>query len=321
MNYIKSKIPSKGWLRFWGITGSISGALFYDNHRTHRILQHYEKLAAEVGSKPVHWAAPNKKLKIYIDPESWGHYWFQKAMKPILDEAGFEVQVIEPDSAAQIAIEVRDFIWKGQEQLKQNQHYESKLQEWESKRGIWTFLFGYGLNEQEREMVMENDRQEMIQKVTPNLYKPVYDPRIGIVAIGPNAWRHVLYGMEIGLTNSADKNNSSTVCLDPGDDFIELETPNLGYVSCQTIRGFARFPVRMANWFMKRYQVERIAKDTIRLIQDNTKPITIEDWGVDQIDLIQSEREGDDEEKKKLSKRAEEKQISNNVLEKLSMYQ
>jgi hypothetical protein len=122
----------------------------------------------------------------------------------------------------------------------------------------------------------EEAKQNMIQKVTPHLYKPLYNPLHGIVTMGPNAWRHVLYGIQLGSFTKPDKKPLDETRSDSNVENIPngaIQYPTLGYISTKS----HTFPFRIVNWFTKRFMAEDIANETIKIVHGNYRQFNLKD--------------------------------------------
>jgi hypothetical protein len=243
-------------------------------------------------------------------------------MKPVLDHAGIQYQLIDPDHVADLVKEARNLMWDAKTQLKEDHEYLQKVQVWEAKRGWWTWFFGFGLTDQEREMVLKREEQDAIRQQTPHLYRPRYNPLVSLIAVGPNAWRHVLYGLETGLTTPVGGLELET-WSEEREPMQEVELPVLGFVPCQTIKGFVRFPIRMFHWFIKRYQIEIVARETLKIVEAQTRAFEPSDWFLGDESFSATAKKKEEERdviRDEWTEKAESTPISNSLIRQLRIY-
>jgi hypothetical protein len=51
LNRIKNTLPSKGWMLFWTVFGSVPGAIFYDKYRIKSIIKEHQVKASEISKQ------------------------------------------------------------------------------------------------------------------------------------------------------------------------------------------------------------------------------------------------------------------------------
>ena len=214
-------------------------------------------------------------MLVIVEPTSWSPYWFKKYVKPIFDAGAVDYELYEPaDHPAEIIEKVRKLIWDSREQHSKNMNNESiKKKIIAHQQWSWFGLVSSGEapTEKEKEEDLKRLEQELTEKYLPHLYAPLYNHHIGIVALGPNPWRHVLLGLIEGSLTSRENEGDSRQQrsiehqLDPS-----IEYPTLGFLSGLDLSGWSNIPFRIYGWVSKRYMCEKLAKDALKIIQNQS---------------------------------------------------
>ena len=302
---IKSYLPSRGWAIFLGSVGSIAGLMVYDKRQVRQIQRQFKEIASEFANKPagsvndcsvyfllallqrkigLEWNAVNRKVLVIVEPSSWSPYWFKEFVKPIFDAGAVDYELYEPNHhPAEIIERVRKLVWDARDQHQLQIHRKSVKSKMEQARGSFGSWFEFGpavsANDQEEDLKRLED--ELTEKYLPHLHTPKYNPRVGIVALGPIPWRHVLRGIEEGsLTTRANENDSRQTRNEQNQLDPSIVYPTLGFISGQDLSGWSYVPLRIAGWFSKRYMCQKIAEDTLVIIKNNSRPLeTSKDLG------------------------------------------
>ena len=119
--------------------------------------------------------------------------------------------------------------------------------------------------------------------------RPEYDPLDGIVAVGPNAWREVLRGLNEGClaTEPLVKNEVLGEDGKPVDQELPLSTsniptfplPSVGYIHGRHLTGWLNFPLRIFNFFTQRHTAREIGEQALKVAFGRVRPFEV---GVDE---------------------------------------
>ncbi len=98
---LPKKLPSRNWLIFWAVCGSISGAIIYDRREKTRATERWRRAVAPLASEPI--GAPNqlpRRLTIYIEaPPGDGlraaQDHFIEYAKPVFAASGIDWEFVQ----------------------------------------------------------------------------------------------------------------------------------------------------------------------------------------------------------------------------------
>lgn len=216
-----------------------------------------------------------------MEPTSWSPYWFEEFAKPIFDAGALDYELIEPDHPSGIIEKVREIMWNARELHQQEKLKSASANQAASAGGGW---FSFSSRPKQPVKSVQEEQKELQEELTrrflPHLYKPLYDPKIGLVGLGAIPWRHLLYGIEEGsLTSLADEGQEKRQPRDPKHLMShEIQYPVLGYITGQDLSGWSRFPRRIVGWFSKRFMARQVAQDSLALINSQVRPFEARDW-------------------------------------------
>ena len=152
------------------------------------------KKASVIADTPAEWNEPSRCVKVILESTSWSKYWFDEFVKPVFDAGALDYELVDLKESPQIIETARNIIWDAKDQQQKEINDKLETQELNKKQG-W-FVDNLTLEEQEKEY--SKLEQNHIKLYVPHLHKPVYDDKIGMVAMGPISWRYMLYGLEYG---------------------------------------------------------------------------------------------------------------------------
>ncbi|KAI8823596.1 mitochondrial import inner membrane translocase subunit Tim54 [Fimicolochytrium jonesii] len=343
---IRSRLPSRNWSIFWGVTGGLTGLGFYDKYHLKQVREDLSSRASVLATQHMPtWEVP-RKVKVFVAPTHWARYWFKEYVKPVFDAAALDYEVIEPKDAGQVRQQVRDLIWKGKDEFRArpaNYVYEA------------------------------NPYNSLALNV---LSKPTYDAAEGLVAVGPNSWREVLRGLNegamsergvvdvllnekaaaeataeaakevasppptAGASDAAAETSSTSPTAetatpptppatpavaktDPvvppshllAQNLPPFALPSLGYITGRNQSGYSGFPKRIWGYFNERYTAREIGEEALKIAFDRVREFTPEDANLGAKDVY-VHKDWDDELKKVVG----EVQIEEPLLSKLYIY-
>lgn len=313
------KLPSRNTSIFLGTVGTIIGSIMYDKYQVKAVQADLKKRAALIGDKPAQWNSKTRKVMVYLDSTSWSRYWFANFVKPVFDAGALDYILVDKDHTAEIIESTRDIVWDAKEMYAEEHHVPVKQAGW-----FWSSITP---EEQEREA--RKAEQLAIKTYAPHLYKPKYDHEIGIVSIGPIAWRHVLFGLQMGSLTAPTKPRlfeQNTVLS--VDEMIHpsMELPTLGFITGKNLSGFAQFPFRFIGWFTKRKMAEQIGEDALKIVQAEQRKLSADDFLLGSEDYRPSptkkEKEASEMDliNEQWNRDAENADINSIVVDKLSIY-
>ncbi|KIJ44321.1 hypothetical protein M422DRAFT_30466 [Sphaerobolus stellatus SS14] len=108
----RPKVPSRNWLIFWSISGSLVGLYAYDRRRCRQIREEYIEKVRQLAEEPMDSSALPRKVTVYgarwPGDDDWerGLKYFRKYVKPILVAAAVDYQMVGGKRHGEIAEKV-----------------------------------------------------------------------------------------------------------------------------------------------------------------------------------------------------------------------
>ncbi|KAI9012899.1 inner membrane protein import complex subunit Tim54-domain-containing protein [Gaertneriomyces semiglobifer] len=299
---VKAKLPSRNWLIFLGTTSTIGSLALYDKYNLRQVRAELEEQAAQIAKEPLKTFEPVRKVHVYVAPTHWARYWFKQYVKPVFDAAALDYEVVEPKAPSLTRKAVRESVWAGKDELRSrpvNHQYEPDPLAW----------------------------------LGNPLERPKYRPDEGLVAVGPNAWREILLGLNEGMLAErpiviADETAASTTSAEttdstPQEALLELSPanipalalPSIGFISGKNQAGWKGFPSRIYGWFTERDTAKEVGQEALKIALGRVRPFRQDDIQRGATDLF-VHPEWTDEDKKIV----ENVRIDDGVVGKLHIY-
>lgn len=235
---IKSfKLPSRNWLIFWSVAGTLTGGIIYDKWRQRVLRDEYMKEFFKLGNQEFPINERPRRLRIYVAPPPNDYLdeslkYLRRFVKPILNSSGIDFQIVtmekQGDIRFRVAQEIRDLrksiieresSKKDQAETATNTNTvsldEGNVNSIKSVKELYQPMDVIGL-------AKIKDFEELKDKVT---YQDglVEDVRLagGIICIGRGAYKEYINGVHEGLLGPLEEPER------PKDAKIEeLDIPN-----------------------------------------------------------------------------------------------
>ncbi|KAJ3353985.1 mitochondrial import inner membrane translocase subunit tim54 [Entophlyctis luteolus] len=286
----KDYIPSRGWQIFWAVTGSVSTLALYDSRKISETQASLAAIAkAEIADTPSPILSRPRHVIVCIAPGDSGRSWFEQFVKPVFDAAALDYTVWVPDKPGHLRARVRDYIWDGKRQV-ETDAAKTAADQLAHTFNVWDVRTWFGPSKETPEEYILRMAEKRTRK---------FHPEDGIIALGPEAYREMLQGLNIGLLTAPTENPEKRYVLHPvetskeAQDAYEAEVkaadaeynaarlypqlqespsnlvalgtapdalPPIGYIPCRTYVGWSGLAVRCARWFYRR--------DTARTVGD-----------------------------------------------------
>jgi import inner membrane translocase subunit TIM54 len=117
MGIPRIRIPSRNWMIFWAVTGSIAGIWIYDRRERRRVREEWKNKVAFMATQRMNPLEMPRKVTVYIAPPP-GDYLdltmshFRQYIKPILVAAAIDYEVMsetrQGDIRSQVAEQIRN---------------------------------------------------------------------------------------------------------------------------------------------------------------------------------------------------------------------
>lgn len=173
MGIPRLRIPSRNWLIFWGVVGSLSGMYFYDRYERQNKRQLWKDRVSQFAAAPMGALDLPRKVKVYIAPPpadyldiSMSH--FRQYIKPILVAAAVDYEVMTENRQGEIRYMVAEEI--------RNKRRKS-------------------LGQPTSELDPENRKDALDRQIEQNLNR---DQAGGVIIVGRGAYKEYMNGIQEG---------------------------------------------------------------------------------------------------------------------------
>ncbi|KAI8808946.1 inner membrane protein import complex subunit Tim54-domain-containing protein [Cladochytrium replicatum] len=289
----KLKLPSRNWLIFLGVSSTMGVAIAYDKYRTKLIKDAFVERASAIGKETADPFFQPRKLIVYLSPSEIARWSFKQHVKPVLDAAAIDYDVFDASRPGKIQENIRQRFFDGKA-LYQEQITAAKA----APQSAVSRMLGY------------KPAEPIPEPLTPQeLEKFSHD--VGIVAVGRDAWRELLNGVNEGSLGDPESlvvnEVAAAAALAPSKkeelknpkkrppmhwvspDLLEsripppkFEYPPIGYIRARNFPGFRNFPARVVEFFNERGAMESAGKAALMVAFDNTRKAETEDVTVDE---------------------------------------
>lgn len=246
------------------------------------------------------WGSGKARLRTF----SYGLLWWVVPL--VFDAAALDYEVVEPRNAGHVRRSVRDLIWTGKDEFRA------------------------------RPPSYQHDPSPHAALGNP-LDRSKYEAGEGLVAVGPNAWREILRGLNEGCmaerppqappkpvdldseaksTDEKPKEEQAEPLLDlsPGN-IPSFALPGLGYITGKNQAGWSGFPKRIYGWFTERKTAKEIGEESLKVCFGRARDFKADDANLGAKDLYI-----DDDWSDELKGAVEEVHVPEEVAEKLYIY-
>lgn len=109
------RLPSRNWMIFWTVCGTIGGGIYYDRHERKKVRQQYKDAVSYLGEKPLSGLQVPRKVTVFVAPPP-GDYLdhvlthFRAYIKPILTAAALDFEVKQESRQGEIRYVVAEGI-------------------------------------------------------------------------------------------------------------------------------------------------------------------------------------------------------------------
>ncbi|KAJ3010031.1 mitochondrial import inner membrane translocase subunit tim54 [Thoreauomyces humboldtii] len=272
---IRKRMPSRNWSIFLGGSSILGGLAAYDKYHLDAVRTDLQNRASVLANEVMLPRDTARKIRVYVAPTHWSRYWFKQYIKPVFDAAALDYDVVEPKVAGLVRDQVRELIWTAKDESRRPPApYNPML-------GPQTFLA-----------------------------RPKYDPSEGLVAVGPNAWREVLRGLNEGcmaerpppappsladpsvpdegadalMKDTAKKEGGVHAQPEPPLDMMDSNVPRfplpcVGFITGRQQAGWTGFPKRIYGWFTERDTAREIGEEALLIAFSRVRDYHAEDAG------------------------------------------
>ncbi|CAH6719674.1 mitochondrial import inner membrane translocase subunit Tim54p [[Candida] jaroonii] len=230
MGIPRLSLPSRNWMIFWGVLGTLGGAAYYDKLEQQRIRKEYMDKVSESGKQPYETSKLPRKLTVFIAPPpndflETSMVYFRRYVKPILNSASVDFDILVANKQGDIRTSVSERIrqLRRDEIAKKEQELAAKAQEAYEKS--WTKFFTVTVPSTLKKPFVKEEIVDDVKNRT-ELYTPKdvlgfyynndmitavredsEDPQAagGVVCIGRGAFKEYIQGVHEGLLGPLEK--------------------------------------------------------------------------------------------------------------------
>lgn len=275
------KLPSKKWLAFYGVVGSITGAAVYDKYAKRQEWTKLENLARPLSEEPLSPFEMPRRVVVCLAPShnnslSTARWYFSTYVKPVLNAAAVDYVALQGETPEELRSKVAEYVWKGKRYSLREQAALKYMKEYERRTSLWQLLTApfrskippFSTFFPSNSLQVEEETQEQVMnRLADELKHGKYASGDIIVAVGRNSYRATLLGLQDGALASPASDGLEKA---PDESYFweEFELPPVAYIPCYQRVGFKNFPNRVYNWFQQRNVVRDVGGRTLSVIMN-----------------------------------------------------
>lgn len=175
------RLPSRNWMIFLSVTGSIAGGIVYDKYQTRRVREKWCNLVSHIPDEPLSTHTMPRKMTVYLaappgDGLRSAREHFHNYVKPVLVAAAMDWDVVEGRKEG-------DVRYKTAQRIRRKRKRAGE---------------GQPLPEDEAQSI------EMLEAIRRNTGTTDYDGIAGDLVIGRNTWKEYIRGLHEGWLGPVD---------------------------------------------------------------------------------------------------------------------
>ncbi|KAJ3090560.1 mitochondrial import inner membrane translocase subunit tim54 [Quaeritorhiza haematococci] len=304
--FFNFKLPSRNWLIFWGVTGTLTSLAVYDKQELKKVRSKYCERVSHLALEPMKTDETPRKVVVFLAPSQYARYTFKEYVKPVFDAAALDYEFIEPRTAGEVQKRIRELVWTGKEEAAAKMPTPApEISTTSSTNSSWrSRLFGGSRTQNATSSFASQQIQPPMDPIQAFMQRPKYNPEEGLIAVGPEAWGELLTGISEGFlslrpsqqqesstptntdSDSSDSSsNESTTPVEPTFDLSEsnlpqapyFQPPTIGFIPGQNLVGWTRFPHRIYRWFIERKVMEEVGEHAVKVVLGNRRELLRED--------------------------------------------
>ncbi|KAJ1551483.1 mitochondrial import inner membrane translocase subunit tim54 [Nowakowskiella sp. JEL0078] len=286
--FLKSwKLPSRNWLIFICGVSSISGYTAYDVYQCKQLENDFKFRAKVIANQPLQPSGRVRKVIVFVSPTELARWSFKRHVKPIFDAAALDYDLFDASRPGRIQKAVRERIWDGKDLVKEEHAKALELAEEEAKRR--KFWFSLPKQPEEEDLILRANG-------------PKYSDQVGLIAVGRDAWRELLNGINEGcmgqrippkivekvgvipvnIGNENDKKCDPLLWVEPlcSESNIPDKSflfPPIAYIPSKNLEGLKNIPVRLWDWINERKQKKIAGELAMQVVFEETRNINEND--------------------------------------------
>jgi hypothetical protein len=263
---------------FLSAGSALASLIAYDKYSVHEIMEGNKALAKLKSDETAEWNSVTRKVFVLLESDGWSKFWFDKYAKPVFEAGAVDFEVFEKE---QVDF-VKEIIFNAKEQYKKDTEIEFKL-----KNPI------KGWFSTTSSLTIEEQQEIQMNKILPHLAKLKYNDKVGIICVGPRAWRHALKGLSDGFYESQERFDVPEQSKNQLNPAIKL--PSFGFIGSKNSSGFSFFHKRVYGWLNRREMAKQVSDQALAIVNNETRSFTENDscLGSDQLRSFEKNDETD----------------------------
>lgn len=312
MGISRLRIPSRNWLIFWGITGTLVGGYYWDRRERIKVRDYWVEKVAYLGQQPITPYDVPRKLTVYVAPPpndfiDAGLQHFRNFIKPVFTSAAVDHELITEERQGFIRSQVAQKIRKLRKSLKLKDEPQDEPQDkleakidskWIRDMTGGTVLIGRGAYKEYMSGLQEGwfgplERPQFVQDL---IDKQDEEERERLLTRKRENAKSTDGAREVDYLNEEDYEQDRKASLnrkfpvEPAyirtKDLADLDLPTefaqhvpdpLSVVRHPHLLGILMAPVRIYRWLNQKYLAEEMGRQAAGIVFAQTRQYELED--------------------------------------------
>lgn len=297
MGISRLRVPSRNWLIFWSITGSLVGAYYWDRHERKKVRDYWVDRVAHLGAQPISTNDVARKVTVYMAPPPNDYIdstqeEFRNFIKPVLTSAAVDHEIVVEERQgfirSKVSEEVRELRRKGAAKPAQDH--------WHRDLTGGTMIVGRGAYKEYMSGLQEGwfgplDRPAEVQALVD---KEAADERARLKQRHDEKAEATDGESQLDYSDEAEYERDRKATLDnkypvvptylPLADVADRELPAdfvppkpLAVFRLPNLLGIMMTPVRIYRWLYQRHLAEEMGSQAAGVVFEQTRKFTPED--------------------------------------------
>lgn len=308
MGISRLRVPSRNWLIFWGVTGTLVGGYYWDRTERKKVRDYWVQKVAYLGQQPITPYDVPRKLTVYVAPPpndfiDAGLQHFRNFIKPVFTSAAVDHELVFEERQGYIRSKVAQNIrkWRKSQQLSNvpQDDLEAKIDsKWIRDMTGGTVIVGRGAYKEYMSGLQEGwfgplERPQFVQDLIDKQDEEEKErllTRKRENAAATDGAREIDYLNEEDYKQDRKASLHRKFPVEPAyvrtKDLAELELPAefaqhipdpISVVRHPHLLGVLMAPVRIYRWLNQRYLAEEMGRQAAGIVFAQTRPFELED--------------------------------------------
>lgn len=303
MGISRLRVPSRNWLIFWSITGSLVSAYYWDRYERKKVRNYWVDLVAPIGAQPINPRDVARKVRVYMAPPPNDYIdstqdEFRNFIKPVLTSAALDHEIILEERQGFIRSKVSEEIRELRRQIRDGKEEPAADNFWHRDLTGGTIIVGRGAYKEYMSGVQEGwlgplERPAEVQAV---LDKEKEDEALRLKERREERAKATDGESQLDYENEEDWERDRKATLSnrfpvvpaymPLNELSEQELPAefskhlpepISVFRLPNLLGILMTPVRIYRWLNQRKLAEEMGSQAAGVVFAHTRPYYAED--------------------------------------------